>query len=330
MFMHHPSKLLIRKDFEYRHWRTETDEIPTPSDGIIIFPPDNANDDVTDCDSGDEDVTTIDHLPGSQLRNDVELIFDKQDQRAQESDSDEDMPLSELRIQENNASIFPEKLTSASWLVRDLYQHSKDVYWRPKIEPKQNRPPLQLFTLFFDDDLFSMITTFTNTYAAQKNLISDVTDSEIQFFVGVLILSGYIVLPKRYMYWENRDDSHSTKVAEAISRDRFTHIMKALHVCDNNNLNNTDKFAKIRPLYDALNKNFLKHVPFEHEHSIDEAMVPYFGRHPTKQFIRNKPIRWGYKLWTGDKKPTKYCGSRQGNQLSSSGGYNSTKQQTTC
>ena len=26
-------------------------------------------------------------------------------------------------------------------------------------------------------------------------------------------------------------------------------------------------------------------------------MIPYYGRHPTKQFIRGKPIRWGYKGW---------------------------------
>ena len=26
-------------------------------------------------------------------------------------------------------------------------------------------------------------------------------------------------------------------------------------------------------------------------------MVPYYGRHPVKQFIRGKPIRWGYKAW---------------------------------
>ena len=30
--------------------------------------------------------------------------------------------------------------------------------------------------------------------------------------------------------------------------------------------------------------------------SVDETVVPYFGRHPTKQFIRNKPVRFGYKL----------------------------------
>ena len=26
-------------------------------------------------------------------------------------------------------------------------------------------------------------------------------------------------------------------------------------------------------------------------------MIPYFGKHSAKQFIRGKPIRFGYKLW---------------------------------
>ena len=34
--------------------------------------------------------------------------------------------------------------------------------------------------------------------------------------------------------------------------------------------------------------------------SIDESMVPYFGRHSCKQFIRAKPVRFGYKLWVLD------------------------------
>lgn len=32
------------------------------------------------------------------------------------------------------------------------------------------------------------------------------------------------------------------------------------------------------------------------------TMVPYFGSHGSKQFIRGKPIRWGYKIWTGTTK----------------------------
>ena len=33
--------------------------------------------------------------------------------------------------------------------------------------------------------------------------------------------------------------------------------------------------------------------------SIDESMVPYFGKHSTKMYIRGiKAIRFGYKLWS--------------------------------
>ncbi|KRX30844.1 PiggyBac transposable element-derived protein 3, partial [Trichinella murrelli] len=32
--------------------------------------------------------------------------------------------------------------------------------------------------------------------------------------------------------------------------------------------------------------------------SIDEGMVPYYGHHTCKMFIRGKPIRFGYKIWT--------------------------------
>ena len=31
--------------------------------------------------------------------------------------------------------------------------------------------------------------------------------------------------------------------------------------------------------------------------STDESMVPYYGRHSCKPFIRAKPSRFGYKLW---------------------------------
>ena len=31
--------------------------------------------------------------------------------------------------------------------------------------------------------------------------------------------------------------------------------------------------------------------------SRDESMVPYFGRHGCKQYIRNKPVKFGNKFW---------------------------------
>ena len=45
-----------------------------------------------------------------------------------------------------------------------------------------------------------------------------------------------------------------------------------------------------------LNNNLKKYLS-ANDHSMDKSMIPYYGKHGTKQFIRGKPIRFGFKLW---------------------------------
>ncbi|KAK9751505.1 hypothetical protein QE152_g4968 [Popillia japonica] len=42
-----------------------------------------------------------------------------------------------------------------------------------------------------------------------------------------------------------------------------------------------------------MNQKCLENAPHVEQHSIDEAMVPYFGRHPGKQFIKGKLFGMG-------------------------------------
>ena len=70
------------------------------------------------------------------------------------------------------------------------------------------------------------------------------------------------------------------------------------HLVDNTTLEgSSNKMAKVMLLYDHLNSSFIKYGIFHKLLSIDESMVPYYGRHSCKMFIRSKPIRFGYKLW---------------------------------
>ncbi|XP_030751327.1 piggyBac transposable element-derived protein 3-like [Sitophilus oryzae] len=48
---------------------------------------------------------------------------------------------------------------------------------------------------------------------------------------------------------------------------------------------------------DKLKEAFLTHFVPEQDINYDESMVKYYGRHSCKQFIRGKPIRFGYKMW---------------------------------
>ena len=82
-----------------------------------------------------------------------------------------------------------------------------------------------------------------------------------------------------------------------MSKKRFEDILKYHHVCNNNQLNPNGKLSKIRPLYSLTNDWRLQYFPMEQDLTIYESMVPYFGKHSSKQFIRGKPIRFGFKLW---------------------------------
>jgi len=53
----------------------------------------------------------------------------------------------------------------------------------------------------------------------------------------------------------------------------------------------------VRPLLASLNDRWLLFKPPAYHLSIDETMVPYFGKHGCKQHVHGKPIRFGYKMW---------------------------------
>ena len=71
----------------------------------------------------------------------------------------------------------------------------------------------------------------------------------------------------------------------------FVPLKKNLHLADNHDLDPLDIFSKLRSFFELLNQKFVQFGIFTHNLSIDEEMVPYFGRHSCKMFIRGKPVR---------------------------------------
>ncbi|XP_068222588.1 piggyBac transposable element-derived protein 3-like [Palaemon carinicauda] len=102
------------------------------------------------------------------------------------------------------------------------------------------------------------------------------------------------------MFWETKSDVHNELVARSIRRNRFLEIPQYLHTCDNLDLPEHDKFGKLRQYFDMLNEFFGKNSKYllTSNISIDETMVPYYGKHSTTQHIHGKPIRFVYKLWS--------------------------------
>ncbi|XP_013193343.1 piggyBac transposable element-derived protein 3 isoform X2 [Amyelois transitella] len=166
-------------------------------------------------------------------------------------------------------------------------------------EQLKDLTPVQIFEKLFDDEVFEMIVHFSNLYASQNNRHNFcVTTEELRIFFGILILSGYHKLPREHMYWSLDEDVGVEVVSKAMSRNRFREIKRNLHLVDNNDASTTsDKMFKVRKLSEVLMKKYNQWGIFHEFISIDESMIRYYGHHPAKQFIRGKPVRFGYKNW---------------------------------
>lgn len=165
-------------------------------------------------------------------------------------------------------------------------------------ESLEGKTPLEIFFLFFDEELLSMIVDFSLEYARSNNRPEfDLNVNILKNFLGILILSGYHILPQTDLYWSRDEDKGVDIVRKCMSRNTFRNIKRNLHFSDNAHLDKSDKFAKLRPLFDAMNIRNKQFGIFAHNLSIDEQMVPYFGRHSCKMFIKGKPVRFGFKLW---------------------------------
>ena len=82
-----------------------------------------------------------------------------------------------------------------------------------------------------------------------------------------------------------------------MNRDRFDEILQYLHPEDNNNLTAGEKLAKVGSFYKMMNERFLKSFQLEENLCVDEAMIPYYGKHSAKLHTKGKPIKFGYKPW---------------------------------
>ena len=119
-------------------------------------------------------------------------------------------------------------------------------------------------------------------------------------------------MPSYRMFWSNA--TRYPTVADCMSRKRFDTLRTYYYVHMNGNVNlkergqpGYDPCFKFRPVYDKVRGNCLK-VENEEVHSIDEQIIPFKGsrlslqgkqiipfkgRLTMKQYIKNKPHKWG-------------------------------------
>lgn len=189
--------------------------------------------------------------------------------------------------------------------------------------------PIDFFLHLFTDDIFNLIITETNRQGKilsskstkPKSRIKNwknITRDDFEVFLGLIFLTGQISAPTIPHYWQTNDLYNFPVFRNAMSRDKFLLILRALHFAENPPIGDPkpdDPLYKITPLFDLFH-NRMKQIYYpSKELSLDESMLLWRGRLYFRQYIQNKKHKYGIKFYVLTQpdglvlKTRIYCGS---------------------
>lgn len=160
--------------------------------------------------------------------------------------------------------------------------------------------PYQFFNNFFTNQFMENIVTESTRYAVQKQPDRPelFTVDELRKYFGILIFMSVYHYPSTRSYWSNKGFRH---IKEAMPVNKFEKMRKLLHFNNNNDHLPVDhaqhgRLHKLRPVINHLNEK-CSSVTIEQRLSIEEQMCATKVGHFLKQYLPNKPNKWGFKLF---------------------------------
>ena len=169
---------------------------------------------------------------------------------------------------------------------------------------------IDFFNLFFTVEMINSICTHTNSYANQHifegtqtyaktdGSWQDVTPDEIKKLIALLIYFGLVkVVGNVEKYWSKKSLYNGLWARAIMSRDRFKALMALLHVVDPATEVQGDKLRKVEFFVNYFKTRCKELYQPKQNLAIDERMVKSRHRSGIRQYIKDKPTKWGIKLW---------------------------------
>ena len=171
--------------------------------------------------------------------------------------------------------------------------------------------PIDFFRLFFTKEMVERIVTHTNAYAyirvgsgSHKTYTSsdgswkDTTSDEIYRLIALLIYFGLVkVVGDVEKYWSTQTLYHGLWARKFTPRLRYKALMAFLHIVDPLNEDANNKLRKVEDFVKDF-KYICKKLYQPRGHvAVDERMVKSRHRSGIRQYLKDKPTKWGIKLW---------------------------------
>lgn len=181
---------------------------------------------------------------------------------------------------------------------------------------------LEYFQLFFTDSLLQEIVNETNRYTKEKIQMNtpllkksiwwswkDLTLPEIKAFLGILINMGMHPKPEVEDYFSNDYTDYQPFFKDTFTKDRFHQIFWNLHVSPPPSGpvgGYVTRSGKVRRVVSYLDKKYRQYYVPQHKVSVDESTVAFKGRVCFKMYNKDKPIKWGIRIWVLSESDTGY------------------------
>lgn len=245
-------------------------------------------------------------------------LDDHVSQRSEESDSEQEI-LEDDDIEEFQPEVTPRYLwgvdKKTKWVAnpgnRAVRTRQENIIIHlpgPKGVAKSAKNPFDCWNIFIDDLIIDSIVEYTNQLIriksenyTDKSIVQQTTTLEIKAVFGLLYMSGRFRTSRLNLddLWAN-DGSGVDIFRATMPLKRFRFLLSCLRFDNKDSREERrkiDKLAPIRALFDRFVENCqAAYVPSEYL-TIDEKLEAFRGRCAFRQYIPNKPAKYGLKVF---------------------------------
>jgi len=187
-----------------------------------------------------------------------------------------------------------------------------------KVDDEQWEPVDYLFALL-PWSWWASASKQTNVYATQEREAdgaggrgggrtrpwAPTTPQEICGYVGILMIMALVPLPSVEYFFTDKLGLQFLvlpSLRHIMSLLRFQQIKRYFHLADNKGRKERghpkyDRLFHVRPMLDTISATFKKYYELGWAVAVDESMIPFKGRSFMKQYLKDKPCKWGFKVW---------------------------------
>lgn len=248
---------------------------------------------------------------------------DIEDMLADSDDNENDPDFTEISASESESDDEPivdngtgDNSGWREWNTNDTPFAKKFIF---NLNPGFQKPPgksfekeIDYFSLFFTDELLEEIVKETNRFAKEKIQMNtplrkrsiwsewtDVTLQEMKAFLGLLINMGMNPRPDLQSYFSEDWIDKMPFFKDVFSRSRFLMIFWCLHLAPPGDKAQTAKTRgnKVRNVLDYLDNKYREYYIPNEFLSGDESTVAFKGRVIFKVYNKDKPNKWGIKVY---------------------------------